>query len=87
MRAERPVGQIGKNSTSSGRMGRETSGLMSREEVEDRHLGLQSAWGRCAVIFFFLFFLIERYLLYRILLFSVKYQHESAIGVHMSSPS
>ena len=28
-----------------------------------------------------------RILLYRILLFSVKYQHESAIGVHMSPPS
>ena len=58
-RAERPVGQIGKNSTPGGRVGRETSGLMSREEVEDRHLGLQSAWGRGAVIFFFFFFLLK----------------------------
>ena len=58
-RAERPVGRIGKNSTPSGRMGHETSGLMSREEAEDRHLGLQSAWGRGAVIFFFLFFLLK----------------------------
>ena len=32
-------------------------------------------------------FLIERYLLYRMLLISAKHQHESAIGIHMSPPS
>ena len=31
--------------------------------------------------------LIGGYLLYRILFYSAKYQHESAIGVHMSPPS
>ena len=31
-----------------------------------------------------LYFLIEGELLSRILLFSVKYQHQSAIGIHMS---
>ena len=36
---------------------------------------------------FFFYFLIERLLLYRIFLFSVKHQHESAVGVHMSPPS
>ena len=42
-----------------------------------------------AVELFFklIYFLIEGQLLYRILLFSVKYQHESAISVHMSLPS
>ena len=34
----------------------------------------------------FIYFLIEWYLLYRLLLFSVKPQHESAIGIHISSP-
>ena len=33
--------------------------------------------------FFFIYFFTEGELLYRILLFSVKPQHESAIGVHM----
>ena len=37
--------------------------------------------------FFFLnLFFIEGWLLYRILLFSVKPQHESAIGIHISPP-
>ena len=35
----------------------------------------------------FIYFLIEGWLLYRISLFSVNYQHESAIGIHMSPPS
>ena len=35
----------------------------------------------------FIYFLIEGWLLYRILLFSVKPQHESAIGIHVSPPS
>ena len=30
----------------------------------------------------FIYFLIEEWLLYRILLFSVKPQHESAMGIH-----
>ena len=34
--------------------------------------------------FFSLIFLIEGQLLYRIMLFSVKPQHESVIGIHMS---
>ena len=34
----------------------------------------------------FFLLLIEGYLLYRILLFSVKPQHESAVGIHISSP-
>ena len=33
-----------------------------------------------------LYFCIEGYLLYRILLSSVKPQHESAIGIHTSPP-
>ena len=36
---------------------------------------------------FLIYFLIEGLLLYRILLFSVKPQHESAIGMHVSPPS
>ena len=32
-------------------------------------------------------FLIERYLLYSIVLVSAKHQHGSAIGIHMSPPS
>ena len=32
-------------------------------------------------------FLIERYLLYSIVLVSAKHQHESAIGIPMSPPS
>ena len=39
------------------------------------------------VVFFFFFFLIEGKLLYRILLFSIKPQHKSAIGIHVSPPS
>ena len=42
------------------------------------------------IFFYFLkiyLFLTEGWLLYRILLFSVKHQHESAIGVHRSSSS
>ena len=35
----------------------------------------------------FIYFLIEGWLLYRISLFSVNYQHESAIDIHMSPPS
>ena len=39
----------------------------------------------CSILFYFLiYFFIE--LLYRILLFSVKPQHESAIGIHISLP-
>ena len=38
------------------------------------------------LVFVSVFFLIERLLLYRILLFSVKPQHESAIGIHISPP-
>ena len=41
---------------------------------------------RHSVFFFFLILLTEGKLLYRILLFSVKPQHESAIGMHISSP-
>ena len=33
-----------------------------------------------------IYFFIEGYLLYRILLFSVKLQHESAIGIYISLP-
>ena len=42
----------------------------------------------CSFHFFFNFylFLMEGLLLYRILLFSVKPQHESAIGTHIPSP-
>ena len=36
---------------------------------------------------FLIYFLIEGYLIYRILLFSVKPQHESAIGVYIYIPS
>ena len=36
--------------------------------------------------FFLIYFLVEGYLLYRILLFSVKPQHESAIGIHIPLP-
>ena len=32
-------------------------------------------------------FLIERYLLYSIVLVSAKHQHESTIGIYMSPPS
>ena len=35
----------------------------------------------------FISFLVEGQLLYRILLFSVKHQHESVIGIHISAPS
>ena len=35
----------------------------------------------------FIYFLIEGYLFYRILLFSVTCQHESAISIHISPPS
>ena len=35
----------------------------------------------------FVYFLIEGQLLYRSLLFSVKPEHESAIGIHISPPS
>ena len=35
---------------------------------------------------FFNYFLIEGQLFYRILLFSVRHQHESAIGIYMSPP-
>ena len=44
---------------------------------------------RSLILFYFekfIYFLIEGYLLHRILLFSVKPQHESAIGVHISTP-
>ena len=34
----------------------------------------------------FIYYFIEGQLLYRMLLFSVKPQHELAIGVHISSP-
>ena len=37
--------------------------------------------------FFFNLFLIEGWLLYNIVLVSVKHHHESAIGTHMSHPS
>ena len=37
-----------------------------------------------AMSFFFKLFFIEGYLLYRLLLFSVKSQHELAIGIHIS---
>ena len=45
------------------------------------------------IYFFFLFgflinkFLIEGWLLYNVVLVSAIHQHESAIGIHMSSPS
>ena len=35
----------------------------------------------------YIYFLIDGQLLYRILLFSLKYQHESAISIHISPPS
>ena len=38
------------------------------------------------VLVFLIYFLTEAYMLYRIFLFSVKPQHESAIGIHMSPP-
>ena len=44
---------------------------------------------KCLVLFFLIYLFnlfIEGYLLYRILLFSVKSQHESAIGIHISPP-
>ena len=47
---------------------------------------LCTLFGVFFFFFFSLFIFIERYLLYRILLFSVKPQHESAIGIHMSPP-
>ena len=37
-------------------------------------------------IYFLIYFFIEGELLYRILLFSVKAQHESAIGIHIAAP-
>ena len=37
-------------------------------------------------IIFYIYFFIEGWLLYRILLLSVKPQHESAIGLHVSTP-
>ena len=42
------------------------------------------AQGIIAIIFYFIYFFIEGQLLYRILLFSVKPQCESAIGIHIS---
>ena len=39
-----------------------------------------------SLLFFLIYFFIEGYLLYRVLLFSVKLQHESAIGLHISPP-
>ena len=44
-------------------------------------------WGYGLYLFFFInLFLIEGQLLYRTLLFSVKPQHDSAIGIHISPP-
>ena len=43
-----------------------------------------SCWSYLSVFFFINF--IERQLLYRILLFSVTSQHESAIGIHIPLP-
>ena len=39
-----------------------------------------------SLFFFLVYFFIEGWLLYRILLFSVIPQHESAIGIHISPP-
>ena len=36
--------------------------------------------------YFLIYFFIEGYLFYGILLFSVKPQHESATGIHISPP-
>ena len=38
------------------------------------------------IFLYFVYFLTEEYLLYRILLFSLKPKHESAIGIHISLP-
>ena len=49
-------------------------------------------WRKCAStasgawVFFLIYFFIEGWFLYRILLFSVKCQHESAIGIYISPP-
>ena len=48
-----------------------------------KHLLISLIWN---ITFFFSLFLIEGKLLYRILLFSVKPQHESAIVIHTSFP-
>ena len=45
--------------------------------------------GKTEVLRFFLkliYFLIEGYVLYRIMLFSAKPQQESVIGIHISPP-
>ena len=47
----------------------------------------QKFWERSPEICFIIYILIKGDLLYRILLFSVKHQHESAIGIPMSPPS
>ena len=46
----------------------------------------QSPYFHRPFFFFFFNFFIEGKLLYRILLFSIKPQHESAIGIHISPP-
>ena len=72
-----------------------------QEIVKDRETwhvavhGVAKSWTRLSdrtttkmswSLFFLIYFLVEGYLLYRILLFSVKPQHESAIGIHIPLP-
>ena len=52
------------------------------KHVEELNIPRQTTAKYCLNLFF-----IEGLLLYRILLFSAKLQHESAIGIHVSPPS
>ena len=47
---------------------------------------IQAHFIDCALYFFLIYFFIEGSLLYRIFLFSVKPQHESAIGIDIFPP-
>ena len=62
-------------------------GVMTFWKFGDNSKGLHG-WGgeNLKTEFFLIYFFIEGLLLYRILLFSVKPQHESAIGIHISLP-